>query len=99
MEIIDKREGNIFTIGIIGELDTISSPILDDKLKTVPSDITELILDLDKLDYISSSGIREFIIAQKLMDEKEGTLKLKNINDFVSTVLTASGIIDMFNIE
>lgn len=98
MEIVETKDENCLIMKIIGELDTLSSPELNDKLNSIDINISKLILDLKELNYISSSGIRELVTALKIMDAREGVLILKNVGDFVLKVLSSSGIKSMFKI-
>ena len=53
-------------------------------------------LDLEKLEYISSAGLRVILGAQKAMS---GKLIVKNPTDIVMEVLEVIGFADILNIE
>lgn len=55
-------------------------------------------LDLEKLEYISSAGLRVLLKAQKAM-KNEKSLKLKNVGDAVMEVLEITGFADFLDIE
>ena len=69
MDINLQRDGGTLTIGITGRLDTITSPKLDDVLHAEIKGVTELIFDLDQLEYISSVGLRVLLGVQKIMNK------------------------------
>lgn len=56
LDIEVKKDGTEYTFLLEGRLDTITSPALEGKINEATTDATKLILDLAKLDYISSAG-------------------------------------------
>ena len=58
-----ERENN--TIHLLGRIDTSSSQILRQALNDAPTDALPIILDFHNVSYISSSGLRELLIARK----------------------------------
>ena len=55
MKINKMTEGEKLTIGIEGRLDTSTSPELSKELDSSLEGVTQLVFDLEKLEYISSS--------------------------------------------
>ena len=60
--------------------------------------MTSLILDMDKLDYISSAGLRVLLSAQKEMN-KQGSMLVKNVNENIMEIFDVTGFVDILNIE
>ena len=60
--------------------------------------MTSLILDMDKLDYISSAGLRVLLSAQKEMNKK-GSMLVKNVNENIMEIFDVTGFVDILNIE
>jgi len=100
MEIKISQDGNSIIASIIGRLDTIAAQNCEQDLKPVfdhaDKDITLL---LDKLDYVSSSGLRVLLNLRKEVTAKGGTLVLKNLTDEVKSVFVMTGFIKIFTIE
>ena len=67
MEIINNIDGNKATMEIIGWLDTQTAPQLGEELSKLSDDITSLVFDFAKLEYISSAGLRQVVSAYKKM--------------------------------
>lgn len=97
MEIIKKIEGNVCNIGLVGRLDTTTAPQLEAELKSSLNDIQELNIDLAKLEYISSAGLRVLLSAQKVMN-KQGKMNIKNVTPEVMEVFEITGFTDILNI-
>ena len=97
MNIRKSKEAATLTIALEGRLDTTTAPLLDGELKDSLADITELILDFEKLEYISSAGLRVLLIAQKAMN-KQGSMVIKNVNDVIMEVFEVTGFSDILTI-
>ena len=59
---------------------------------------TELIMDMAKLEYISSAGLRVLLSAQKIMT-KQGSMVIKNASDEVKEIFEVTGFSDILTIE
>lgn len=70
MTIKKNKADNVMTIALSGRLDTVTAPELELEISNALAGITELILDLEKLDYISSAGLRVLLSTQKTMNER-----------------------------
>lgn len=81
-----------------GRLDTITSPELEAELKDSLSGVTELELDFDRLDYISSAGLRVLLSTQKLM-AKQGGMKVTHVNETIREIFEVTGFSDILTIE
>ncbi|HCT93517.1 MAG: hypothetical protein A2X19_01525 [Bacteroidetes bacterium GWE2_39_28] len=100
MNILSDRNGSEINIIIEGRIDTTNfnefEALIEDLLKDKTSKIT---LDCSKLNYISSSGLRIFLIMQKKMMSTKGVLILKNMQPSIKEVFDISGFSTIFNIE
>ena len=98
MNIIKNRDNDKLEIIIEGSLDTITAPEAEEQVKSSLDGVKELIFDFVKLDYISSSGLRVLLLAQKIM-KNQGSMIIKNANEMVMEVFEVTGFIDILNIE
>ena len=55
-------------------------------------------MDLEKLDYISSAGLRVLLSAQKTMN-KQGKMIVKNASEEVMEIFEVTGFSDILTIE
>ena len=98
MKIEKHRQGAELTVMLEGRLDTVSAPDLDAVVKNELLGVDTFILDLKKLQYTSSAGLRVILIAQKTMN-KQGKLILKNVSEAVMEVFEMTGLSDLLTIE
>lgn len=68
MDISKEITGNSAVIKLDGWLDAQSAPELKAALDELGDEVTELTLDLEKLEYISSAGLRLVVAANKQMN-------------------------------
>lgn len=95
MNITKESSGTALTVAVSGRLDTMTAPALEQELKAVFGKITELTLDLQELQYISSAGLRVVLSAHKAM---KGNLVIKNVNEVVMEIFDVTGFSDILTI-
>ncbi len=96
---IDKTvDGGTATIALTGRLDTVTSPELEAVLDELLPSLKDLTFDLANLEFISSSGLRLVLRAQKTMNE-QGSMRLKNVQDAVTEIFDITGFSDLLTIE
>ena len=98
MTINKQQNGTALTIAVEGRLDTTTAPELEAEIKKSLEGVTELTMDLEKLEYISSAGLRVLLSAQKVMS-KQGSMKLIHVSDMVMEVFEVTGFTDILTIE
>ena len=98
MEITSKREEGKVTMEITGWLDTQTAPQLGEALSQLDDNVTSLVFDFSKLEYISSAGLRQVVAAYKKMAGKEG-FKIINVSNEVFDVFRLTGFDQKIQIE
>ena len=98
MTINKIRNGGELTVALEGRLDTTTAPELEAALKESLDRVSDLILDFEKLAYISSAGLRVLLSAQKIMN-RQGSMKLIHVNEAVMEVFEVTGFSDILTIE
>jgi len=96
---IDRNvEGTKTQLKIAGRLDTSTAPELETTIDACISGVEELIIDFEGLEYVSSAGLRVILKAQKIMN-KQGSMKIINVNDTIMEVFDITGFADVLTIE
>lgn len=98
MDINKVKDGSCLRIDVIGRLDTLTAPQLDKEIEAEINGVETLILNMEKLEYISSAGLRVVLSAHKKM-MKQGELIIKNLNEDVTEVFEITGFADIMNIR
>lgn len=98
MTIEVNRNAEEVVIGVVGRLDTTTSPTLEKSINEEVLNAKNLILDMKGLDYISSAGLRVLLSAQKKM-QQIGSMKVINVCEQVMEVFEMTGFADILTIE
>ena len=91
MTITQKNEDGKITIMLDGWLDHENSPKLGEVIEATDA-AKELILDFEKVEYISSAGIRMLVTAHRKAKELEAEFSVINVNPEVLSVLAMTGL-------
>jgi len=92
MKIIKCREENTLRIALEGNLDAITTPQFQTLLRNSLDGITEVVLDIDKLIYISSAGLRILYAVRNLMDRVDGKFLICNVQPDIQEVFDVTGL-------
>ncbi len=96
---IDKKtEGGRLQYALEGRLDTVTAPQLESDIKASIEGVTELVFDFEKLDYISSAGLRVLLSTQKAM-ARQGAMKLVHVGPTIMEIFEVTGFTDILTIE
>ncbi len=86
------------TVALEGRLDSVTAPELDADIKASLDGVTELVLDFEKLDYISSAGLRVLLSAHKTMSQ-QGSMKVVRPNESVKEIFDITGFSEILTVE
>ena len=86
------------TVLLEGRLDTTTAPLFEEELRNNLDDIERLVLDMEKLEYLSSAGLRVLLAAQKRMS-KQGQMLLKHVPEIIMDIFEVTGFVDILTIE
>ena len=98
LNIEKKINGDELTVALTGRLDTTTAPELEAELKENLDGVTELIIDMGALEYISSAGLRVLLSAQKLMS-KQGEMKVTHVSETIMEIFEVTGFSDILTIK
>ena len=98
MTITKKLDGTNLTVSLEGRLDTTTAPELEEELKTALDDVAELTVDMAKLDYISSAGLRVMLSTQKRMN-RQGSMVVTNVSDVLMEIFEVTGFDSILTIK
>ena len=93
MEIKKELNGTSLTMFLSGRLDTVAAVDFEKELNASLDGVTALTLDCSALEYVASSGLRTFLMAQKRMN------KQRHVQEAVMEVLSMTGFDDLLSIE
>ncbi|MCR5329418.1 MAG: STAS domain-containing protein [Saccharofermentans sp.] len=98
LNITKSSNANELKVVLEGRLDTTTAPQLEAALGEALSGITDLKFDFEKLEYISSAGLRVLLSTQKIMN-KQGAMVISNTSPEVKEIFDVTGFSDILTIE
>ncbi len=98
LKITKKIEDKALKFELDGRLDTITAPQLETEIKESIDGVVSLVLDFEKLEYISSAGLRVLLSAQKIMSV-QGEMKITHVNQAVMEIFEITGFAEILTIE
>lgn len=97
---ITITNGEQTTVIVDGRLDTVNSPGFEKEIAPVLSgDMQCVAIDCSGLSYISSSGLRLFLMLQKTANAKGGKLTLKGMRPEIREIFDMTGFTALFVFE
>jgi anti-sigma B factor antagonist len=96
MDINTERDGSVTIVSIVGSLDALTSPQLNEVLeREIQAGRVKLVADFGKLEYISSAGLRVLLSAVKETRRRNGDVRLAAVQADVTKVMEMSGFISI----
>lgn len=99
MKIESTENGQWHVVSFEGHLDTTTAPDAESELSKLLNDgVTNILVDLSKLDYISSAGLRILFATAKRLKNVSGKFRICSLNETVQDVFEMSGFNTILNI-
>ena len=98
LNIEKKQEGTALTVKMEGRLDTNTAPVFQSEVEPMLESVSSLMLDFEKVDYVSSAGLRVLLTFEQEMEEKNKTMELCHVNDIIHDVFDVTGFLEIMNI-
>lgn len=99
MEIKIDNTGGRVIVSLIGRLDTITVSDLESQVVPLLKDGTDMLLDCNGLEYISSSGLRIILLIHKKLTALKGRLTLTNVAPSIKSIFDMTGFTSLLNFE
>ena len=96
---VKQNSPEILAMEMNGELNTVAAQDLQEEIESLQKDMVKpILIDVTRLNYISSTGLRIFMIIKKTANANGQTVTLKGLNDIVEKVFKMTGFDKMFEI-
>lgn len=99
MEIEKKYNDKELTIEVGNRIDTVTAPDFENEIMDEMGKFDSLILDLVKLEYISSAGLRVLVLVQKKLQPEGIPFVIINVNDTIKEIFSMSGFDKILTIK
>ena len=87
------------TIKVDNQIDTVTAPDFENEINDEMGKFDSLILDFEKLEYISSAGLRVLIMTQKKLHPQSIPFTIINTPDMIKDIISVSGLDNILNVQ
>jgi anti-sigma B factor antagonist len=98
MNVNIKTDENIVIISIEGSIDSKTAGDLQSQIMEKVSETNNVLLDLTKVDYVSSAGLRVLLMIYRQIKSKNGKVILVGVSEEIRDVMSMTGFINFFEI-
>lgn len=99
MKIDREVNGTTLIVRPAGRLETTTAPELQAVIDNELTEVSDLVMDMGQLEYVSSAGLRVLLSATKKMRAKSGSMKIQNVRQEVLEVFKITGFDVILTIE
>lgn len=95
-----KKEivGSAMNIVLGKEVDSKTAPELQEIVMSSVGDVSEVNFDCTNLVYLTSAGLRVLLLALQEMDDKGGSMTLKNVSPYIKSIFKMTGFLNILTI-
>lgn len=99
MNIMTREVYEIKIVDLDGKLDTSTAPDVEKHLNQLLSQNTKkLLVNLQKVDYVSSAGLRILLVTAKKLKSTGGEMRICSLNEVIQEIFDISGFSSIFKI-
>jgi anti-sigma B factor antagonist len=98
LDIRSEDSGDEVKIYPDGKLDTNSSQQLTDEIKRYTDSGRKVVIDFEKIEYISSAGLRVLVLADQELNKNGGELSVTHVSDHIMDIFEMTGFDNMLTI-
>ncbi len=99
MDLREEKIGEVSVVGVTGRIDSSTAPALEKRqTENLGAAQVRFVIDLSRLEYISSAGFRILLLAAKRADETGSRFVLCGVGGKVRQLFDLGGFLDLFTI-
>lgn len=99
MDIEFEKNGTTLLVKPNGRLDSATSQNANAQIREKAEGVTEMILDLENVAYVSSGGLRVILEWHQEMEDRGGSMKVLHVNEYIKEVFDLTGFLEFLVIE
>ena len=100
MKIDSKEENGVVIFSIEGQIDLYHAPELKDKIQaTIDEGKNKIIINLEGVSYIDSSGIGGLISSYSISKKQQGAFRICHVSGSVRKVFELTKLTSFFNVD
>ena len=97
MDIQVKTIDQITVVAMNGDIDGSSAPQAQAQILPLAQSSTKILLDLHKVPYMSSAGLRLLLVIYRTLSGNGGKVALVGLSEELTDTMTVTGFLDFFS--
>jgi anti-sigma B factor antagonist len=89
---------DVSVVVLEGSIDGRTAPAIREEMRPTLDTATNVILDLSKVDYLSSAGLRLLLLVYREFSAKRGKLVLVGVSPEIQSVMSHTGFLNFFTL-
>ncbi|MBD2774197.1 anti-sigma factor antagonist [Iningainema sp. BLCCT55] len=91
------NEEQVTLVEIIGEVDTNTAPLIQERILPLAQAGIKMILEMTKVPYMSSAGLRMLLSLYRQISAQEGKIVLVGLSEEIQDTMSITGFLEFFN--
>lgn len=96
-EVVEHGDGAV-VVHVHGEIDTMTAPVLSERLATVIASANLMVVDLSRVTFLGSAGLAALVEAKEKTEGAGGRLRLVCGSHAVTRALQATNLLTLFDV-
>jgi anti-sigma B factor antagonist len=98
MKLETSEKNGIGTARLEGSVDGKTAPEVREQLRPLLAANSKIVLDLTKVDYLSSAGLRLLLLVYRELSARKGKVVLLGVSEDIRTVMSHTGFLNFFTL-
>lgn len=98
MDINVRTQNDIHIICVEGNIDSKTAPELQQKIVEATHDANKIIIDMSKVEFVSSAGLRVLLMVYRQIKTNNGIVVLVGVSEEIKEVMSMTGFINFFKL-
>ena len=98
MNVTTLSEPSVTRVELEGSIDGKTAPQIREELSAAVQQVRKLIIDMSRVDYLSSAGLRLLLLLYREVTSRKGQLVLVGVSPEIRTVMSHTGFLNFFTL-
>lgn len=98
MEVQTRNSDNITILEVSGDIDGSTAPALQEKVLEALQPGGKLLLDMSRVDFMSSAGLRVMLVIYRQISSNNGQCLLYGLSESLQDTMAATGFLKFFTL-
>ncbi len=98
MEVQTRHSDSITILEVSGEIDGSTAPTLQEKVMAATGPGCRLLLDMSKVDFMSSAGLRVMLVIYRQISSGSGQCVIYGLSEPLRDTMAATGFLKFFTV-